>query len=110
MDAKPFSLNGLDIPQASYAQSRFSFVLNGPLLKFKPFKDTKTNFFISYFGTRAANPNLFTDTVPTLLQRNGDFSQTTQSLGASASNVPITVYDPNTHAQFPNNVIPAEHA
>ncbi len=108
LNAKPFSLNGLDIPQQSYAQSRFSFILNGPLLKFKPFKDTKTNFFITYFGTRARNPDLFTETVPTALQRNGDFSQTTQSLGGANGNVPVAIYDPlsSTRTQFPNNVIP----
>ncbi len=108
LNAKPFSLNGLDIPQAAYAQSRFSFVLNGPLLKFKPFKDTKTNFFLSYFGTRARNPDLFTETVPTAAERNGDFSQATQSLGTSATNVPVAIYNPfsATRTQFPNNVIP----
>lgn len=108
MNAKPFSLNGLDIPQAAYAQSRFSFILNGPLLKFKPFKDTKTNFFITYFGTRARNPNLFTETVPTAAERMGDFSQATQSLGTTATNVPVQIYNPfsATRTQFPNNVIP----
>jgi hypothetical protein len=109
VDAKPFSINGLDIPQAAYAQSRFSFILNGPFLKFKPFKDTKTNFFITYFGTRARNPNLFTETVPTQAERNGDFSQATQSLGTSATNVPVAIYNPfagNTRTQFPNNTIP----
>lgn len=108
LNAKPFSLNGLDIPQAAYAQSRFSFILNGPLLKFKPFKDTKTNFFITYFGTRTRNPNLFTETVPTAAERMGDFSQATQSLGTSATNVPVQIYNPfsATRTPFPNNVIP----
>ncbi|HEX4748729.1 MAG TPA: TonB-dependent receptor [Bryobacteraceae bacterium] len=107
-NAKPFSINGLEIPQAAYAQSRFSFILNGPLLKFKPIKDTKTNFFISYFGTRARNPNLFTETVPTAAERNGDFSAATQSLGTSQTDVPVQIYNPfsATRVQFPNNQIP----
>ncbi|HZS56381.1 MAG TPA: TonB-dependent receptor [Bryobacteraceae bacterium] len=108
LNAKPFSINGLDIPQSAYAQSRFSFVLNGPLLKFKPFKDTKTNFFITYFGTRARNPNLFTETVPTIPERGGDFSQTIQSLGGTTTS-PVSIYNPlsSPRVQFPSNVIPA---
>jgi hypothetical protein len=108
VNAKPFSLNGLDIPQAAYAQSRFSFIVNGPFLKFRPFKDTKTNFFVTYFGTRGRNPNLFTETVPTAAERIGDFSQATQSLGTSATSVPVAIYNPfsATRTQFANNVIP----
>lgn len=109
LNAKPFSLNGLDIPQAAYAQSRFSLVFGGPLLIPKIVKDPKTQFFLTYFGTRARTPQLFTETVPTAAERVGDFSQATQSLGASAQNVPITIYQPGagTRTAFPGNVIPS---
>ncbi len=109
VNAKPFSLNGLDVPQAAYAQSRFSLVLGGPLLIPKIVKDPKTQFFLSYFGTRARTPQLFTETVPTASERIGDFSQATQSPGTSARNVPITIFQPGagTRTPYPNNVIPA---
>ncbi|MBV9405573.1 MAG: carboxypeptidase regulatory-like domain-containing protein, partial [Acidobacteriaceae bacterium] len=106
VNAKPFSINGLDIPQAAYAQSRFSIIVGGPLVLGKIVKDPKTQFFLTYFGTRSRTPQLFTETVPTLAERNGDFSQATQSLGASAQSVPLHIFMPGTNQQFPNNVIP----
>lgn len=107
LNAKPFSLNGLDIPQASYAQSRFSLVVGGPLVIPKIVKDPSTQFFFTYFGTRAANPELFTETVPTAAERNGDFSQATQSLGTTATNVPVTIFNPTTRQPFVDNIIPS---
>lgn len=106
VNAKPFSINGLDIPQAAYAQSRASLVLGGPLLIPKLIHDRKTQFFVTYFAARARNPQLFTQTVPTLAQRNGDFSQSTQSLGTSATGVPVTILNPATNQPFAGNQIP----
>ena len=96
LNAKPFSLNGLDTPQASYAQSRFSLIVGGPLVLGKLIKDPKTQFFVTYFGTRAKNPELFAENVPTTSDRGGDFS------GVSSN-----IYDPSTHQPFPGNQIPA---
>ncbi len=106
VNAKPFSLNGLDIPQAAYAQSRFSLIVGGPLVIPKLVKDPKTQFFITYFGTRARTPELFAETVPTAAEREGDFSQAVQSLGTSNTAVPIAIFDPATRQQFPGNRIP----
>jgi hypothetical protein len=107
LNAKPFSLNGLDVPQAAYAQSRFSLFVGGPLVIPKIVKDPKTQFFLSYFGTRARSPKLFTETVPSLDARAGDLSQATQSLGTSATSVPISLFDPTTRQPFAGNVIPS---
>jgi hypothetical protein len=107
LNAKPFSINGLDIPQAAYAQSRFSLIVGGPLVIKHLVKDPKTQFFLSYFGTRAKSPKLFTQNVPTLAERVGDFSQATQSLGASATSVPVAIYMPGTHQPFAGNQIPS---
>lgn len=106
LNAKPFSLNGLDIPQAAYAQARFSVVVGGPLVFKKLVKDPKTQFFLTYFGTRARTPELFAETVPTAAMRVGDFSQATQSLGTSATSVPVQVFNPATRQPFANNIIP----
>lgn len=96
LNAKPFSLNGLDLPQASYAQSRFSLIVGGPLVLPKLIKDPKTQFFVTYFGTRASTPQLFTETVPTAAERSGDFSA-----------VNALIYQPKTDSIFPGNRIPA---
>ncbi len=106
LNAKPFSLNGLDVPQAAYAQSRFSLIVGGPLVIRKIVKDPKTQFFFTYFGTRARVPELFAETVPIAALRAGDFSQATQSLGTSATSVPVTIFNPATHQPFANNQIP----
>jgi hypothetical protein len=107
LDAKPFSINGLDIPQAAYAQSRFSLIVGGPLTIPHIINSPKTQFFVTYFGTRARQPELFTETVPTMAERSGDFSQAVQSLGTNATNVPVTIFDPTTHQPFAGNAIPA---
>src|SRR6185437_8873754 len=101
VNAKPFSITGQDVVQPSYAQSRFSLILGGPLMIPKLVKDPSTFFFISYFGTRNRNPFSAVATVPTELERGGDFSQSLQSGG------PLQIFDPATHQPFPGNVIPA---
>jgi trimeric autotransporter adhesin len=106
LNAKPFSLNGLDIPQAAYAQSRFSVIVGGPLVLGKVIKDPKTQFFFTYFGNRGRTPELFTETVPTLAERNGDFFGATQALGASNTSAAIKLYYPGTSTPIPNNIIP----
>ncbi len=68
-------------------------------------KDPSTQFFITYFGTRSSSPELFTETVPTAAERDGDFAQATQSLGTSATNVPVSLFYPGTQQPIPGNQI-----
>jgi len=76
-----------------------------------PVRKDKTFFFFAYEGQRLHTSSTVTLTVPTLLQRSGDFSQT---FNASGKLIPI--YDPATtqlvnggytRQPFPGNVIPA---
>ncbi len=106
LDAKPYSLSGSALEQPGYAQSRFGFVGGGPLSIPKIVKDPSTNFFISYFGTRAKNPQVNFATVPTAAERNGDFSQAVQSTGANQL-AGVRIFDPFTNAPFAGNLIPA---
>ncbi|HVP46708.1 MAG TPA: carboxypeptidase regulatory-like domain-containing protein [Bryobacteraceae bacterium] len=101
LNAKPFSITGLDVPQPAYAQSRFGVVAGGPLVIPKLVKDPSTFFFVSYFGTRSRNPSTQVATVPTASERQGDFSQSLQSNG------PVQIFDPSTHLPFAGNIIPA---
>jgi len=105
LDAKPFSLSGADTVQPGYAQSRFGFVAGGPLVFPKLIKDPNTFFSISYFGTRAKNPQVNFSTVPTLAERGGDFSDAVQSTGTNLTS-PVQIYNPATNQPFTGNVIP----
>ncbi len=75
----------------------------------KPFYDghNRSFFFFAYEGTRRLEGLVRTMTVPTLLQREGDFSQTLNAAGQV-----IRVFDPvlptgaTARVQFPNNKIP----
>lgn len=99
LNAKPFSLTGQDTPQAAYAQSRFGLVVGGPLRIKNLIKASNTFFFINYTGTRSRAPYLGAATVPTALERSGNFSQ-------SFVQSPVAIYDPLSGAPFPGNVIP----
>ncbi len=76
-----------------------------------PIRKDKTFFFFSYEGTRLVTATTNTLTVPTALQRAGNFSQTLTAAGKL-----IPIYDPGTtqlvsgayiRTPFPNNIIPA---
>src|SRR5262245_23543654 len=63
----------------------------------------RTFFFGTWERTRQLVSNAVVSTVPTLLNRQGDFSDLRTSSGA-----PIPIYDPITHQPFPSNVIPSD--
>ncbi len=70
----------------------------------------KTFFFVSFDGTRNQDPRFSVRSVPTALERRGDFSQSfTTNQG---TRFPIQVYDPQSidargfRQLFPGNVIP----
>ncbi|MFB3828639.1 MAG: carboxypeptidase regulatory-like domain-containing protein [Bryobacteraceae bacterium] len=76
-----------------------------------PVRLNRTFFFFGYEGARRRDGYTSTLTVPTEIQRAGDFSQTTDARG-----VLIPIYDPattrqeggrNVRTQFPGNRIPA---
>jgi hypothetical protein len=80
-------------------------IVGGPLVIGK-LKDPKTQFFVTYFGTRAKNPQLFVETVPTLAEWNGDFSKAVQSLGSGGTQS-VMLFDPTTHQPIAGNIIPS---
>ena len=89
--------NGVKLP--SFARHQFGGNLGGPMWRDHLF------FFVDYEGLRQGYPLSVISTVPTALQRSGDFSQTLTSTGTQ-----IRIYDPSTlvnnvRQQFAGNVI-----
>jgi trimeric autotransporter adhesin len=103
LDARPYSLSGEPSLQPSYSSNRFGATLGMPL-KIPKLVDLSSNTFLFFnmFGTRATNPYEVYSHVPTLAERNGDFSQTVYTSGPNAGQ-PVTIYNPLTGAPFANN-------
>ena len=106
-DANNFFANRAGQPLGDFRRSQFGGVLGGPIRRSKMF------FMTSFEGLRERRQSQTTTTVPTLAQRNGDFSQTFAQNGQL-----IRIFDPFTtranpsgsgfvRDQFANNVIPA---
>ncbi len=100
LDARPFSLTGQVVEKPSYAQSRFGVVVGGPLMIPKLVRSRRTFFFFTYSATRGRNPYHAVSTLPTPLERQGDFSQ-------PAARMPLAIFDPISRTPFPENRIPA---
>ena len=103
-DANEWFNDKLDIQKPKYRYQNPGGTIGGPLIipgtSFNRSR-TKLFFFFSYDLLRNANTINNTFTMPSLLERQGDFSKTVTTTG-----VLIPVYDPTTQAPFPGNVIP----
>jgi len=74
LNAAPYALNGL-VTNPAYEQNSFGGSVGGPLNIPKIYHGgTKTFFFVNYNGKRGENPFDQFSTVPTLLERQGNFS------------------------------------
>ncbi|HWT04056.1 MAG TPA: TonB-dependent receptor [Pyrinomonadaceae bacterium] len=80
-----------DEPAPKYQRNQFGFSFGGPLVR------NRTFFFADYEGTRSREGITRLANVPTLREREGDFSQ--------SAFAPI---DPLTGQPFPGGVIPVE--
>ena len=104
LDARSYSINGQDTPKPAYAKARASLMFGGPLKIPKLLDGQKGTFTINYQLARTRNGTTSTQTMPTLLERAGDFSQ---SIGPQG---PVTIFDPLTGSPFPGNVIPTNRS
>jgi hypothetical protein len=107
LDANNFFDNTRGRPLASFKRSQFGYVFNGPIIR------NKTFFMTALEGLRERSAAVSVFTVPTELERRGDFSQTRVASGAV-----VNIFDPLTtirnpggsgylRTQFPGNAIPA---
>ena len=101
LNATNFFNNLNNIPKPDYRYSTIGGNIGGPVPKTK-----NLFFFYSIDDTQLKDANILRRyTMPTALERAGDFSQTRQTNGTL-----ITVRDPQTNAPFPGNIIPANRA
>jgi hypothetical protein len=108
LNATPYFNHADNLPKPEYRYSTVGGNLGGPVprLPMVNANGEKLFFFYSVDDTRLKNPQIARRyTMPTALERAGDFSQTRTSSGAL-----ITVRDPLTGQPFPGNVIPAGRA
>jgi trimeric autotransporter adhesin len=98
-DARNYSLTGQDTPKPSTSNARMTAIFGGPLKIPHVLSGDHTTFNINYQFTRARNGSTQSALVPTLAERNGDFSQ-----AVTAAGIVPTIY--NNGVPFPNNQIP----
>lgn len=98
LDATQFSITGNPVKPA-YSTNRYGIALNGsPYIPglFKP--STKQNLFLNWTGQHNTTPTNIYGTVPTLLQRNGDFNGLTQTVNGVVT--PVVLYNPYTGTTY----------
>ena len=106
LNANDFFANQAGRPKARYRYNIGSYTLSGPVVLPKParLRNRMFFFFNQEFQRQVQNYGVKTVTVPTVLERGGDFSQSYNTGGVPGS---FHVNDPlNNKAQFPGNVIP----
>ena len=106
LNAAPYALAGEPATNPAYLQNSFGGSVGGPLNIPKIYHGgAKTFFFVNYNGRRGENPFDQFSTVPTLLERQGNFSQTCYK-SCAAGGQPVEIFNPATNTPFPNNTIP----
>ena len=106
LNASPYSLTGQPTEKPGYLQNSFGGSVGGPLNIPHIFHGgSKTFYFINYNGKRGENPFDQFSTVPTLLERQGNFSQTIYTTGAEAGR-PVQIFNPATNTAYANATIP----
>lgn len=99
LDARPYSLTGIASDKATYNQARFGANIGGPLNIAKIFNGgNKWFFFAGWNGSRGSTPYDYYSTVPTLDERAGNFSQTTNRDGTQ-----VQIFNPKTGQQYQFN-------
>ena len=106
LNASPYSLTGQPTEKPGYVQNSFGGSVGGPLNVPHIYQGgNKSFYFVNYNGRRANNPFDQFSTVPTLLERQGNFSQTTYTSGPAAGQI-VRIFNPATNTAYPNNTIP----
>ncbi len=110
LNANTFNSNLTGVPRQSSHINTFGGDIGGPVLKNKLF------FTYTFEDIRQVIPDPFTTSVPTPLQKQGNFSQTYYARDSSGNPLVQTIYDPFStttgangtlvRTAFPGNIIP----
>ena len=100
LDARPYSLSGLNTPKAAYNTITGIFNLGGPLNIPHVMRRGPT-FFVGYVWMRNRDAETIPGLVPTAAERTGDLSNLVNPLGQ-----PVVVYNPETGQPFSGNMVP----
>jgi trimeric autotransporter adhesin len=124
LNARAYSLTGQTLDKPVQIQNNYNFTIGGvfPWLKSSTSSSSgssgsgggrggggpgggggRSGWSFTYGGNRNRNPYEVLTTVPTALEREGDFSQTTLQSGQ-----PVQLYDPSSSALFKNAQIPQD--
>lgn len=116
LNANLFQTNLVGGAKPAVHYNEYGGTIGGParIPKVYNVKD-KTFFFFNFDGIRNVDPRFQILSVPTALERKGDFSQTftTQVIGGQRIRFPVEIYDPysvnsqGVRTLFPNMAIPA---
>jgi hypothetical protein len=105
LNANEFFNNKTNVARPRYRYQNPGFTIGGPLIipgtRFNKARQ-KLFFFFSFDKLYNNTVNIATYTMPSALERAGDFSKTVTTTG-----VLVPVYDPTTQAPFAGNVVPA---
>ena len=115
-NANGFTNNRFNTPKGILRRHLYGYTFGGPVWIPKLYQGKNRTFFFSSFeGRRESNPQRFLTSVPTDLERKGDFSKTVTIIGGVPTQ--IKIYDPassvvvngvRSRTQFAGNVIPPE--
>lgn len=86
MDANDFFANSAGRPIGPFKRNQFGFSVGGPIIKDKAF------FFVNYEALRERSRNQVNGTVPSELEKQGNFSRSTQLVGSACQ--PVQLFDP----------------
>jgi hypothetical protein len=104
-NANNFFNNRLGLPKSLYRYNTWTYNIGGPIFipgKFNRGRDKLFFFWNQEFWPQKTTNALQFSTMPTALERAGDFSKSVDVNGAL---IPIT--DPSAHQPFPGNIVPA---
>jgi len=100
LDARPYSLSGLEAPKDLYNRVTMILSMGGPI-KIPRLLPRGPNFFVSYQGARNNLASLQSGLVPTADERSGNLASLLNPLGQ-----PMTIYDPATGVPFAGEMVP----
>lgn len=94
LDARPYSLAGINTDRPTYNHMQGMFTFQGPLRIPRLIRNGPTVYISGQF-TRNRDVRTESGLMPTLAERSGDLSH-----------APVQIYDPETNQPFENNQIP----